>query len=97
MYNTNNTPKKAIIPPTPFITPLVLAKNEPGSPPAKRFGFCISATDTNTLGHTSCAAVKSEKPPVRPDIASKIPPIPTVNKRPTRPNTITKIVGNNSF
>ena len=97
MNKTNKTPKKATIPPTPFITPLVLAKNAPGRPPAKIFGFCISATETNTLGHTSRDADKSEKPPVRPLIASNIPPIPTVNNKLIAPKTTIKATGNSSF
>ena len=97
MNKTNKTPKKATIPPTPFIIPLVLAKNAPGRPPAKIFGLCNSATETNTLGHTSCDADKIEKPPVRPFIASNIPLIPTVNNKLIAPKTTIKTTENNSF
>ena len=98
-YNTYKPANKTAIPPIPFTTPLVLAKNIDCIPGPNKLGICISATEISTLG----------KPPTTVEAdcnesnESNLPNIPVTPStpwkiaRPIKATTPIKIIDKNSF
>ena len=76
-YNTIKPANNTAIPPIPFTTPLVLAKNAEVIPLPRSAGICISATEISTFGNpptTTEADCKESKP----NNEENIPIIPSI-------------------
>ena len=88
-YNTVKPANNIEIPPIPFTTPLVFAKNAEVIPLPSKLGICISATETNTFGNppttreADCKESKLNKLPKIPVTPSR----PLKSARPTNPMT----------
>ena len=102
LTNTYNTVKPAnnmAIPPIPFTTPFVLAKNADVIPPPSKLGICISATEISTLGNPPIVleADCNESNPVTLPKMPKTPSIPWKIARPTKPITPNIMIDKSSF